>query len=500
MYNSDFCLGELFCPDITVNWEPVKIDDNEYFLQWKFYEYKIRLSRKEWHALKYFTGKMTVNEVQLKCREQPGFEITEDDFVLNLLTRLWELGVLESNEKYILRLLRPRIRWSFHLEDGYWILGNRSGLRHMQVTPQDKPIIDAIIDCVDKGDSELSENSIYRMITSYFSELHCEQKRFQDLFHSLRAIEIITESRYRKDSFQKKAFSFNPLSFICFSQPLFNPDRMLEQPAEKLRWLLHQRAKTISILFWGFLPLFLGFSLLFISAQWPELKFFNEQLSNILGWKLVFLILVMSLAVVTLHELAHALTLKCFGGAVSEVGLLVFFCLIPAAYVNTSDAYHLDRKRRLLVIGSGAICQMTIAAASFWLWRFTVEYSWLNIASYVLLTASLLTIVLNLNPLIRFDGYYILSTVIGVRNLRSRAFRLYINMLLGRKKYHDECFWRLLIYAPACLLYLIFVVVRYFRLLQPTASQFPYMTSTVLIIVSTFVIPSLWNFLASRKF
>jgi len=185
--------------------------------------------------------------------------------------------------------------------------------------------------------------------------------------------------------------------------------------------------------------------------------------------------------VVTLHELGHAFTLKHYNGIVPEFGLLFMF-LMPAAYTNTTDSYCLSRFKRILVVGAGIICQLIIAAIAFWLWQSSAN--WLATASYLLMVAALFTIALNLNPLAKFDGYYLAVALTGINNLRTRSFQFYGN-LLRRNPSPEPRHNRLILatYAPFSFLYILFIFSSLFTLITNwTLTNIPFWTITLLTI------------------
>jgi putative peptide zinc metalloprotease protein len=133
--------------------------------------------------------------------------------------------------------------------------------------------------------------------------------------------------------------------------------------------------------------------------------------------------------------------------------------LMPVAYTNTTDQYSLPKQRqRLFVVGAGVLCQLTIAAVAFWSWNCTATGSWLNIASYLLMSAALFTVAVNLNPLARFDGYYLAVAWSGINNLRQRSFQ-YCKTLLSLQPSPEQGKDRfiLALYAPFALLYTLSV-------------------------------------------
>ena len=122
------------------------------------------------------------------------------------------------------------------------------------------------------------------------------------------------------------------------------------------------------------------------------------------------------------HEFAHGLTCKRFGGEVHEMGFLLIY-FQPAFYCNISDAWLFREKaRRLWVTFAGAYFELFVWAVATLLWRVAERGTWVSATALVVMATSGVKIFLNLNPLIKLDGYYLLSDLLDVPNLRRRAF------------------------------------------------------------------------------
>src|SRR6185369_6742390 len=127
--------------------------------------------------------------------------------------------------------------------------------------------------------------------------------------------------------------------------------------------------------------------------------------------------------VISAHEFAHGFTCKHFGGEVREMGFLLIY-LQPAFYCNVSDAWLFPEKsKRLWVSFAGPYFELFLWAVATVLWRLTETDTSINYVSLIVMASSGIKTLFNFNPLIKLDGYYLLSDYLGVPNLRKKAFR-----------------------------------------------------------------------------
>ena len=137
--------------------------------------------------------------------------------------------------------------------------------------------------------------------------------------------------------------------------------------------------------------------------------------SLVIAWIIVF-------GVITLHEFAHGLTCKRFGGHVHEIGFLLIY-FQPAFYCNVSDAWLFPEKsRRLWVTFAGAYFEIFLWALATLIWRITDTHTSISHAVLIVMATSGFKSLFNLNPLIKFDGYYLLSDYLDIPNLRRNSF------------------------------------------------------------------------------
>lgn len=200
-------------------------------------------------------------------------------------------------------------------------------------------------------------------------------------------------------------------SLLRWRQSLFDPDRLFT-------WL-HPRLAF----FWT--STFVVLALLAAAATgtvaWTQREELVVTFKQSLGLQTVVLAWVVLLAVTTLHEFAHGLTCKHFGGEVHEVGFLLIF-LMPSLYCNVTDAWLFrERWKRLWVTLAGGCSDLVVWSLAVFCWRLTLPDTLLNYLAYVVLAVVGTRILLNLNPLIKLDGYYFLSDLVGAPNLQQRA-------------------------------------------------------------------------------
>jgi len=196
--------------------------------------------------------------------------------------------------------------------------------------------------------------------------------------------------------------------------PLLEPDGFLGATLAWTRFFF-------SPLFW-WLTLFAGsFGLYLAARQWDVFLATFPYLFSSSG------LFAFSLAVVLVkfcHELAHAYTAKRYGVAVPVIGVALLI-LWPVFYTDTTDAWRLrERRQRLAIGGAGILVELAVAAHATLLWSFLPPGPVKSVV-FILATSTWFTsLLVNLNPCMRYDGYYLLADLWDIPNLQPRAFAL----------------------------------------------------------------------------
>lgn len=200
-------------------------------------------------------------------------------------------------------------------------------------------------------------------------------------------------------------------SWLYFRYSFFDPNRLFNrlEPSMQFVWTR------------GFF--FASAALIAVAAltAWNNRADLATTFHSSLHWETLVLVWLVTILVTTCHEFAHGLTCKHYGGDVHEVGLLVMF-FTPCFYCNVSDAWLIPEKRkRLWITAAGGYCDLCLWAAALLVWRFTHQETLVNFIAYIVLSVCGVRGLINLNPLMKLDGYYLLCDGLGVPNLRRRA-------------------------------------------------------------------------------
>ncbi len=196
-----------------------------------------------------------------------------------------------------------------------------------------------------------------------------------------------------------------------------NPDRWLSSWAGHTNWLFSARAVRV----WLWLTLI---TLCVVLLDFQRLATQSLSLAWILHPTTAGSLLVVFVCTRAVHELGHALVCKRFGVRCPDIGLFVILGA-PCVYCDVSESWQLPkRSQRAAVAAAGMYVEFIVATLAAWLWLSTVAGPTNTLALQTMLVCSISTLVINANPLMRFDGYYILTDWLDEVNLRSKADRL----------------------------------------------------------------------------
>ena len=257
-----------------------------------------------------------------------------------------------------------------------------------------------------------------------------------------------------RSSQQKRAARLNP---IFQKVPLFNPDPWATRLIPYTSWMFSGPAVVI----W-FLTVTYGFS-----CFWSRWESFHAQSSTILARSNWIWLLVSWLLLKLIHESAHALACKRYGGTVREAGIL-FILFAPLPYVDVTSAWRFDSKqKRIITSAAGMYAELFIAGCAAIVWSRTDAGLLHQHAQNVMITASVVTVLFNANALMRFDGYYMLADWLelpnlathGVQWLRHLGRRYVLGMAVQHPTWPEGKTAWIIAYGFAALAFRIFITV-----------------------------------------
>jgi len=326
---------------------------------------------------------------------------------------------LHSPSWYRVAELRPRLRSHVRIHrhhyrgDLWYVLEDRVSRRMHRFNPVAHYAIGLM-------DGFRTVQEIWDAATTRFGDDAPTQDEMIRLLGQLHSADVlqsevtpdVAELLRRAKKGARKTWKQNLLSPLAVRIPLIDPDRFLE------RWLAWYRP----LFGWGGFLLWclvVGTAGLAAAQHWPELtKDFSDRVlapENLLIMWLTFPVLKLC------HEFGHACATRAWGGEVHEMGIM-FLVLMPIPYVDaTAASAFRETRRRVLVGAAGMVVEVFLASIALFLWLEVQPGVYRAVLYNVMLIAGVSTVLFNANPLLRFDGYYILSDLIQIPNLRNRA-------------------------------------------------------------------------------
>jgi putative peptide zinc metalloprotease protein len=328
-------------------------------------------------------------------------------------------------------LLRPRLRADIHfsirhergekicvIEDRHASRFHRVGLdemRFLRALDGHRPLAGILAQLAREGDGHTFTESEGVRIVAWAKE------------QGLLAIEGTRSGSAREHAARTLRTAATWLNPLMLKIPLARPDRFFSRVAPSLRFACGPGGFAIWLI------------VLLVGAAHlaPEWSRFTRGFDGILSRDNWLWLLVVWLGLKIVHEFSHGLFCKHFGASVRELGV-IFVLFVPMGYVDaTASLGFASRWRRMMVAAAGMYAEFFVAALCAIWWARSPEGPTATVLHNAVVTGTVITLFFNANPLMRFDGYYLLSDLLELPNLSTRGrnwvVRAWLWLLTGHK-------------------------------------------------------------------
>ena len=305
-----------------------------------------------------------------------------------------------------------------YLGISYWVVKDPVGLKYFRLQPEQYHALQLL-----NGDRHLEE-----LRDALHDELPTVRLQLSDIQHLITDLHqkgLVFSNRIGQGASlaklnfeEKKKKLFNTMRSLLYVRlPGWDPEAVLARLYPLVRWIYHPTTVTLTLLFVISSWVLLAVQFDTFTAQMPEFQQF-------FSWpNLLYLWITLGTCKV-IHEFGHGLSCKHFGGECHAMGvmLLVFS---PCLYCDVSDSWMLKSKWQRIAIGAaGMYIEVVISAIAIYIWWNTQSGLIHHLCLNIFFVTTITTVIWNANPLMRFDGYYMMSDFLEIPNLRPKADRL----------------------------------------------------------------------------
>ena len=313
-------------------------------------------------------------------------------------------------------------------DSGYWIVKDPLSLSYTMLSEQEMAVLRHV-------NGSRSVTDLLGLLNSAWPQREFTREDVEDFLAQLiqnqlvirtSAIRAAAASRVTTATTAKPPFRIANL--LRFQMRLIDPTPFLNRLEPLIRLLFSKECGLALVILAG------------VALAMVLLRF-DQFVKNLPGpWDFfgpdnLLLLLLAFVVVKTLHEVGHAFAARRFGAECHEAGVMMMM-FTPLLYTNVTDAWILDRRSRLMITAAGMLVELALAAVATILWFAAAPGILKAMLANVMVLCTVGTIVFNGNPLLRFDGYFLLTDLAGLPNLSQRAShrlqQFWSFLLLGR--------------------------------------------------------------------
>lgn len=305
-----------------------------------------------------------------------------------------------------------------YLGRSYWIVKDPIGLKYYRFQDEEYFILKQL-------DGTKSLDAIKEAFEARFPPQKITLEEIQSFVGQLHQCSLIVvgvpdqghELLKRRKKRRRKEVLAQCSNILAIRFKGVDPNRFFDRLLPYVRWCFHPATLCLCLAMMAAALLLVGIEFDHFRSKLPEFQQF-------FGPGNLVLLSVTLAATKVLHEFGHGLSCKYWGGECHELGVMILV-LTPCLYCNVSDSWMIPSKwKRAGVVVAGVFVECTLASICTFVWWFTNENLLHYLCLNVMFISSLSTIVFNMNPLLRYDGYYLLSDLLEIPNMRQKATKI----------------------------------------------------------------------------
>ncbi|WP_417738243.1 HlyD family efflux transporter periplasmic adaptor subunit [Rosistilla oblonga] len=305
-----------------------------------------------------------------------------------------------------------------------FVIGDMLALQYFRLNPQEYALLAALngqtsaSDIKEQFEAKFAPHRIsYQELQAYLIDFHKKGLLAGAVSDSGRHLHRLGRTRKIKQRFSESK------NVLAFRWRGINPDRAFQTATALFGWFFSKPMVILNAALMLFAVAWLAAHADEFAARLPSMQaFFSGK-----NWLMLGLVLA---GMKVLHEFGHGIVLTKYGGRCHELGvmLLVF---MPTLYVNTSDSWRIsDKWKRAAIAAAGVYVELFLAALATFGWWHSRPGGFQYVCLNVMFLGSVSAFLFNGNPLLKFDGYYLLCDLIEIPNLQKRSQTLVRNLFL----------------------------------------------------------------------
>ncbi len=326
-------------------------------------------------------------------------------------------SLVSSSARKLAMRMRPDLSARQHRYQGrvYWVVKEPVGLNYFRFQEEEFAILRWL-------DGQTSLDELKEKFEEEFPPQKISVEELQQFLGMLHKSGLIIvgvsgqgyQLKKRRDERGRKELLSKFTNLLSMRFKGIDPDRLLNWLHPKVRFLFTRAGFACALVLAGAALGLVTVQFDVFQSKLPEFhQFFNLR-------NAIWLSIALGVTKI-LHEFGHGLACKHFGGECHEMGVMILV-LTPCLYCNVSDSWMLPNKWHRAIIGAaGMYVELIIASICTFVWWFSSPGLLNHLALSTMFVCSVSTLMFNSNPLLRYDGYYILSDIVEIPNLRQKA-------------------------------------------------------------------------------